>query len=176
MVEKRPYLLRLRQILSNVRLWVILALAFSLLLHFAADSAAEAASSLWFLDPLLLVTFLLGLGQRPWLRRSGGWSTAVLFIGLSWLTGMLYELSLRTGPTGFGGMHPQTVPSFLMAQGFYVPLALLSYFLIRRYRYTFKEAFFAFSLVALYEMVTMGWLFAALFSPLFFLTPLLIAY
>lgn len=176
MLGKRPYPSRLRRILGNVRLWVALALVFSLMLRFL-DETNTNPSPLWFLDPLLLGMFLLGVGRRPpWLRRDRGWGTAVFFIGLSWLAGMLYELSLRTGPTGFGGMHPQTVPSFLMAQGFYVLLAICSYFLIRRYQYTFKEAFFAFGLVALYEMATMGWLFSTLFSPLFFLTPLVIAY
>lgn len=173
--EKRPSLLFLRRILGSIRLWVSLALVFSLMLHFL-DETNTNPGPLWFLDPLLLLTFLLGMGRRPFLRQIKGVRAAKIFIGLSWLTGMLYEFSLRTGPAGFGGMHPQTLPSFLLAQGFYVPLAIISYFLIRRYRYTLKEAFFAFGLVALYEMVTMGWLFATLFSPLFFLTPLVIAY
>jgi hypothetical protein len=117
---------------------------------------------LWFLDPLLMAVFIGGLwrlsrrpGRLPQSVRSGRWS-AVLFVAGSWLTGMLYELSLRTGPAGFGGMHPDTATSFLWAQGYYVPFALGGWWLARRFGYSLEDVFWAGALSSLYEMLTVG--------------------
>lgn len=143
-------------------IWLVigLGLGYGLLNWTLGDSAG--ASVLWWLDPLLLVGFAVGWwllsrrpGRFPQLKLSGG-VAAVAFIGGSWLAGMLYELSLRTGATGFGGMHVETGMSFLLAQGYYLPFAIGGWWLARRYGYSAAAVFWTGALVSLYEVITVG--------------------
>lgn len=136
---------------------VLLGVGYSALA--ALDGGGADSSVLWFLDPLLVLGFAGGLWWRarrpdrlPQPVRSG----ALRFIAGSWLTGMLYELALRTGPAGFGGMHPDTATSFLWAQGYYVPFALGGWWLARRYGYSLENVFWAGALSSLYETLTVG--------------------
>ena len=133
------------------------------------------ASRLWWLDPLLLVGFVVGLWRRGYRQFGGRWA-GLTFIALSWLTGMLYELSLRTGATGFGGMHPDTATSFLLAQGYYFPYALGGWWLARRYGYALPQLFLTGALAALYEMAVSGAPKMLAAPDLWLLTPLVIGY
>jgi hypothetical protein len=45
---------------------------------------------------------------------------------LVWSFGMLFELSLTVTGAGIGGVHPETVPSFVLAQGYYIASALVA--------------------------------------------------
>ena len=140
------------------------------------------ASRLWFLDLALMAVFVAGLVAR---QRRAWWPgrpvssrrrAALLFVAGSWLTGMLYELSLRTGAAGFGGMHPDTTTSFLLAQGFYVPLAVGGWLLARRFGYSAETVFWTGALASLYELITVG-VPAVLGQPSFLLlAPLLAGY
>ncbi|SFI85332.1 hypothetical protein [Jannaschia pohangensis] len=47
------------------------------------------------------------------------------FVFLSWLLGMSVELTLTVDGSGIGGVHPDTVASFILAQGDYIPLGIL---------------------------------------------------
>lgn len=139
----------------------------------------EDSSVLWFIEPLLVLGFVVLLwrrGRRPTLRRSEGGPGAFFFIVGSWLTGMLFELSLRTGATGFGGMHPATGMSFLLAQGFYVPFAAGGWWLTRRFGYGLEDVFWTGALSSLYEMLTLGATALGGNPTLLPLMPLLIGY
>ena len=161
--------------LQSPSLWIILALIFTLLVQLGDNSAWK--SPLWFLDPLLMLSLLIGLWLKehwPPIKFSRK-QTAAAFIVLSWLVGMLYELTLSEAPGNLGGMYAKTIPSFILAQGFYIPFAVLSYFLIRKFHFNFRDVFFVAGLVSLYEALQFG-VPGTLFSPLFFLTPLVLAY
>lgn len=165
------------QVLLLPSFWIILALTFAILVQLGGTPAWK--SPLWFLDILLLLSLLIGF----WLRERFQWQFVTLsrtqagtvFIVLVWLVGMLYELTLSESPGNIGGMHPKTIPSFILAQGFYIPFALLSYFLIRKFHFSFRDVFLMAGLVSLYEALQYG-VPGTLFSPLFFLTPLVLAY
>ena len=93
----------------------------------------------------------------------------ILFIILSWATGMILEAFLP----GVGGMHKKTIPSFILAQGYYIPFAIIMLWLIRKHHYTYWEAFFAAGLASIWESVfILRGVTLFLFSPFFLLTPL----
>jgi hypothetical protein len=170
-------MLRDRSRLLDVRLWVAAALLVGFLLRLGA---ADGASKLWFFDPLLLGGFWLAAGRlekRSDRSRFGGLRGAAMFVGISWLSGMLYELALSTGGGWtFGGMHPETLPSFVLAQGFYIPYAIFGYLLVRRTDVSFRTLFFAAGAVSVFEMLLTGRVASGLVSPFFALVPLLVAY
>jgi hypothetical protein len=165
-----------------VGIWAIILLGLGYgALHWLSGDRAWA-SVLWWLDPLLLLGFAAGWWARS--RRPGWWprlrlsgvAAAVVFIGGSWLAGMLYELSLRTGPTGFGGMHPDTATSFVLAQGHYLPFAVGGWWLARRYGYGAAGVFWTGALASLYEMVIAGFPAIAGAPQFWLLTPLILGY
>ena len=163
--------------LQSPSLWIILALSFSILAQL--NGTLDWKSPLWFLDSLLILCLLMGF----WFRKRFHWQpvklsrkqTATVFVVLSWLVGMLYELTLSESPGNIGGFHDKTIPSFILAQGFYIPFAVLSYFLVGKFHFNFRDVFFVAGLVSLYEALQFG-VPGTLFSPLFFLTPLVVAY
>ncbi len=53
------------------------------------------------------------------------------YVFLVWLFGMIFELTLTVNGQGVGGLHASTVPSFILAQGDYIPIAIVSYLVIR---------------------------------------------
>jgi len=158
-------------------LWLVvgLGLAYGALAWLMERGAG--ASRLWWLDPLLLIGFAAGLWYQRHAQPRGGrrWA-GFLFIALAWLTGMLYELSLRTGATGFGGMHPDTATSFLLAQGHYVPYVVGGWWLARRYGYDLPQVFLTGALAALYEITFSGAPRMLAAPNLWLLTPLVIGY
>ncbi len=164
-------------IFKRPSLWIILALCFSVLRQLSGTP--EWKSPFWFLDILLLLCLLVGL----WLKERFNWQSiklsrrqaAAVFIILSWFISMLYELTLSESPGNIGGFHHKTRQSFILAQGFYIPFVLLSYFLIRKYHFSFRDVFLIAGLVSLYEALQFG-VPGTLFSPLFFLSPLVLAY
>jgi hypothetical protein len=164
--------------LQSPSLWIITALCFTVLTRLSND-VVEWTSPLWFIDPLLMLSLLMG----RWLKERFHWQpvkfshrqAAPVFIVLAWLVGMLYELTLSESPGNIGGFHPKTIPSFVLAQGFYLPYAVLSYFLIRKFHLSFRDVFLVGGIVCLYEALQYG-VPGTLFSPLFFLTPLVLAY
>jgi hypothetical protein len=141
--------------------WLLVGFGAAFSFLGAATGSREDASALWFLDPLLYAALLVGLwlrgrGRLPVWRPGSARAGGVAFVALSWGLGMAYELSLRTGATGFGGLHPDTLTSFALAQGYYLPLAVGGWWLIRRYRYDLNWAFWTGALAALYELITVG--------------------
>lgn len=99
------------------------------------------------------------------------------YVFLVWLFGMIFELTLTVNGQGVGGLHVSTLPSFILAQGDYIPIALVSYFVIRRTHATFKEMFFFAGGKSMTEgIIFSGVLVAQIASPLFFLTPLTLVY
>lgn len=141
--------------------WLVVALGLGFGLLSWTTRTGEGTSALWWLDPLLLLGYAGGLWRLSRRQGDGRWlldarRSAVVFIFLSWLTGMLYELSLRTGATGFGGLHPDTATSFIWAQGYYIPFAVGGWWLVRRYGYGLGAAFLTGALASLYEVATVG--------------------
>lgn len=163
--------------LGSIELWVILSLVFiGLMRGFNPDS--PEATNVWFIDPLLSLLFLWLLRRHhrypeKKLKLSPG-AAAVTFVSLSWLLGMLTELTISMGSGGYGGLHPKTIPSFILAQGYYIPLAVLGLYFVRRYHVGFYELFFAAGMTSLYEAVFFG--IPMMITPLFPLIPVVIAY
>jgi hypothetical protein len=146
----------------------------NLLLGWSGD---EASSVAW-LNPLLFVAALIvrtldaRRGERRW--QLTGWRAATALIAVGWVVGMVVELTIATGGDGFGGMHPETVPSFILAQGYYLPAAAFSLLAVHRYGLDTRRAFFFAGTLAWWEAITLG--AAAILSPFFVIAPLLIAY
>jgi hypothetical protein len=150
---------------------VVLALAWSV--SYSAFGDREA-SALWFFDHIMLGLFLFAVWRgRPWLTQLSGRWAAIAFVVLSWLSGMLYELTLTHEGSMFGGFASTASASFSLAQGWYPTFALLGLFLLRRYRYTFSELFFAAGAASIFEVVMIA-LPAIVAVP--FMAPLTLAY
>ncbi len=176
-VEAEPGRDTRRSVSRGARVVILLGAGYSALGLISGEH--EDSSVLWFIEPLLVLGFVVLLWRRdrkPTLGRPEGRQGAFFFIAGSWLTGMLFELSLRTGATGFGGMHPDTGMSFLLAQGFYVPFAAGGWWLARRFGYGLEDVFWTGALSSLYEMLTLGATALGGDPALLPLAPLLIGY
>lgn len=163
----------------NVWGWLALGIGFKLL---NLGNDAEPISPYWFAEIVLLLLMVGGMWAKA---RFSGWprlplsrkSAPAAYVFLVWLFGMMYELSLTVTGAGIGGVHPQTIPSFILAQGDYLPIALVSYAVIRQTRATFQELFFFAGGKSLTEgLIFTGVLTAVLLSPQFWLSPLVLAY
>ena len=175
---KAPVVLRERPRLFHVRLWVIGALVSSALFRLGGSGGA---SRLWFLDPLLLAGFFAVVqanGRRHDSKAPLPASrSAAVFVGLSWLAAMAYELTLSAGGgASFGGLAPRTLTSFALAQGFYLPFAVFGWLLVRRYDFTLRELFFGAGAVSVFEMISTGTIASLVSSPFIFLVPVVVAY
>ena len=98
------------------------------------------------------------------------------FVFLAWLMGMLYELSLSERGSLFGGLADTAGASFTLAQSGICCFALIGLFLVKRYHYGFRELFFASAAAAVVEIAVMGVLPGVIASPLFIVSPLVLAY
>ena len=165
---------RVLALVAHDRAWLVAALAMNLLLGWNGDEA----SSLAWLNPLLFVGALAvrhGDARRgPRRRRLGGLRGGVATVAIGWVVGMIVELTIAAGGDGYGGMHPDTGPSFVLAQGYYIPMALLTWAAVRRYGLDTRRAFFFAGAMAWWEVLTAG--LTAIISPFFVLAPALIAY
>lgn len=165
---------RVRLIVADDRSWLAAALVTTLLLGWNG----EEASSVAWLNPVL---FVVALAVRWHDRRSGRarltlgrWATTSLFVVAGWAIGMVVELTIAAGGDGFGGMHPDTGPSFVIAQGYYIPAVLLTLWAVRRYGLDERRAFWFAGAMAWWEALTFG--VVAMISPAFPLAPILAAY
>lgn len=166
--------------LWNVWFWILAGLAF-----WALNSAVATGprSPCWPAEPGLYALMVAGM----WAAARGRPLSQIVrlpravapfaYVFLVWLFGMIFELSLTVNGEGVGGLHPSTVPSFLLAQGDYIPIALVAYVVIRRTHASFKEVFFLAGGKSLTEgLIFTGVLVSQIASPLFFLSPLTLAY
>ncbi len=165
---------------KRLRTWIFLGLIMDVLYRFNFAQTNDH-SALNFIELLLFALFIIGIRLNKnntfYKRFSFLQGSRKAYIFLSWLFGMLFELTLSTSPGNIGGMHPNTAISFLVAQGFYIPFAILGLYLIRKYHYTFKELYFASIAAAMAEGIVFNHVIPALlFTPLFFLIPIVIAY
>jgi len=159
--------------------WVGLGLVFYLLNLLAGS---QIRSPYWFSELVLYALLLIGLwaNRRYNIRKAiplpRQWAP-VLYIFLVWLFGMLFEASLTVTGQGIGGVHPQTLASFILAQGDYLPLAIVSWWVIRMLHPAFSELYFLSAGISLTEgLIFTGALTAIILSPQFFLAPLGLAY
>ena len=100
-----------------IGLTIAAALAFAVL--GLQDDAPRSALN-WLQFPLLA---LLAAGLFTSAAENHTQARFLPTVALSWLLGMSVELTLTVDGTGLGGVHPDTVASFVLAQGDYVPLA-----------------------------------------------------
>ena len=165
--------------LWDVRIWIGLGIAFAAL---GLADASEPRSPYWASS--LVLYGLMGLGLwangRHRLRkrlRIPRKLAPLAYVVLVWFFGMVFEAGLSVTGEGIGGLHPETLPSFILAQGDYVPIALVTLLVIRSTGAGFQEVFFFAGGKSLTEgLIFTGVLSAVLVSPLFFLSPLLLAY
>jgi len=169
----------LRRNLWNVRVWIGLGLVFVLLSGLAGSGPR---SPLWFMELVLYGLMIAGLaaneryGLRKRIPLSRTWASAS-YILLVWLFGMMFEMSLTATGEGVGGVHQETIPSFILAQGDYIPIALVSYLVIRWFRTSFSETYFFAAGKSLTEgLLFTGVLSATILSPAFLLAPVVLAY
>ena len=122
------------------------------------------------LEPLLYIVLLLGI----WANRKYNFrklfslsrpKAALLFIGLSILTAMIYETTIAFAPEGARWAHYQEILPF------YIPYAIIGYFLIRKFCFTFQDVFFVSGAASFPESLMAGYLFPP--SPF---SPFLLAY
>lgn len=163
----------------NVKIWIALGIAF-ILLNLA--DAAALRSRFWFSALALYGLMIVGLwaNSRHGLRarmRIPRKLAPTMYVVLVWVFGMMFEASLTVTGEGVGGVHPETVPSFILAQGDYVPIALVSYLVIRQTNASFREVFFLAGGKSLTEgLIFTGALTTVVLSPLFFLSPIIVGY
>jgi photosystem II stability/assembly factor-like uncharacterized protein len=148
-------------VLGNMQLWLALSLVFVALqvTDWIRRGVPPEGSPLWFLDSLRTIMFLIGisLNQAYGLRERLNLSrrtAVVLFLVLSWMSGMAFELTL----TNEGSREILLLgwKYFIQIQAGYLPLTILGLLLIWRFHYTIKEVFFAGALTSLYEIVVQG--------------------
>ena len=163
----------------NVRIWIGLGLTF-LVLNSLND--VGPASPYRYVEWVLYALLIVGLWAN-WkfdLRKRIPIPRHVApgaYIFLVWLCGMLFETSLTVTGQGVGGVHPETIPSFILAQGDYIPLAIVSYFVVRYGRLSFREMFFVAGGKSLTEgLIFTGVLTTVVLSPQFFLAPIVLGY
>lgn len=168
---------RAGRLLSRVRddrTWLVAGLAANLLLGWSGTGA----SSLAWLNPLLFIGALAvrwsdaRRGERR--LHLGRWTSFGVMLLVGWTVGMFVEITLAADGDGFGGMHPDTVPSFVIAQGYYLPAVLCSWWAVRRYGLDVRRAFWFAGAMAWWEALTVG--AVSLLTPLFPLAPVLAAY
>lgn len=163
----------------NVWLWMGAGLLFAAL-NFGSN--AEPRSPYWFSEIVLYVLMLAGMwgNARHELRRRIRIPRSLApfaYVFLVWLFGMLFEVSLTVTGEGIGGLHAETIPSFILAQGDYILIALISYLVIRKTQASFREIFFFAGGKSLTEgLIFTGVLTSVILSPMFWLSPLVIAY
>jgi hypothetical protein len=166
-------------VIGNIKLWVILALVFVVMMWVGTGGKMGDGSPLWFLDPLRTLTFLVGLvinerfHLRERLKLSRG-QAIVLFLLLSWISGMAFELTLVDEQDPGGGILLLQGQYFITIQAGYLPLTVLGFLLIRKFHYTLREVFFAGALTCLWEVVTQGIPMMRAGNPI--TIPILIAY
>ncbi len=143
----------------KIRIVVCLALMFIVLMRLNFPNDPQR-TWLWFLTPMCMLLYLGFTYEkiRQWIRArlQIRQHPAVAFVALAWLVGMMLELGLSGKGNSYGGLHPKTIPSFILAQCYYIPISLIGLYLIRRYHYSLREVFFAGGLCSLYEMLAYG--------------------
>ncbi|MHC4557558.1 MAG: hypothetical protein ACYTFW_10140 [Planctomycetota bacterium] len=165
--------------LWDIRIWIGLGLAFVFLNSFN-DSGPK--SPFWFAELILYTLMIAGLwaNQKHDLRkkiRIPRRLAPIAYICLNWFFGMVYETGLTVNGQGIGGLHAETIPSFILAQGDYIIIAIVSYILIRMLRLSFREMFFVAGGKSLTEgLIFTGVLTSLIVSPMFFLSPILLGY
>lgn len=163
----------------NVWIWMASGFVF-VALNFGNNP--EHKSPYWFSELVLYGFMIAGMwgNARYDLRkkfRIPRGLAPVAYIFLVWLFGMLFEVSLTVTGQGVGGLHAQTLPSFILAQGDYIPIALVSYFIIRKTQASFRQIFFFAGGKSLTEgLIFTGMLTSVIISPMFWLSPLVVAY
>ncbi len=128
----------------NLWLWIGLGIIFAAL---NLGNSSEPKSRYWFSELALYSLMLSGLWANAKfdLRKKLPIPRKIapaVYVFLVWLFGMIFELSLTVTGEGVGGLHAETLPSFILAQGDYIPIALISYIVIRRTQASFREVFF----------------------------------
>jgi hypothetical protein len=163
----------------NVWIWVGVGLLF-VALNFG--TTPDPRSPYWSSEIVLYALMLAGmwanakhdLRKKVRIPRS---LAPLAYVFLVWLFGMLFEVSLTVTGEGIGGLHAETLPSFILAQGDYIPIALISYIVIRKTQASFHSVFFFAGGKSLTEgLIFTGVLTSVLLSPMFWLSPLVIAY
>ncbi|MCJ7795891.1 MAG: hypothetical protein MUQ56_03870 [Thermoleophilia bacterium] len=162
-----------------MKIWIGLGLAFVVL---NLGNVPQARSPYWFSELVLYGLMLAGLwaNSKHDLRKKIRIPRKLApagYVLLVWLFGMMFEAGLTVTGEGIGGVHPETLPSFILAQGDYVPIALITYLVIRRTQASFRQVFFFAGGIGLTEgLIFTGALTSVLLSPMFFLSPILVAY
>lgn len=162
------------RLVRDDRSWIASALAMSLLLGWGGEDASALA---WLNPPMLALVLVLrwhDARRGPWRWAPPGWAAGPLVVAIGWAAAMAYELMLAAGGDGYGGMHADTGPSFVIAQGYYVPAAVITWWMVRRHGLDTRRAFFFAGAMAWYEALVVG--VVSLISPLFVLAPALAAY
>jgi hypothetical protein len=161
-------------VLSHPGIWV----ALGLLLLLPSLNTGPRSRFAGIEVPLYLV-LIAGLiaAARRWQGLDFGRFAAPLFALGSWACGMVYELSLTVDGTGLGGIHPDTRTSFVLAQGDYIMLALITWAAVRWLRLDLTGAFFFAAGVSLTEgLVFTGVVWRVATSAQAYLTPAYLGY
>lgn len=164
----------------NCYIWIFLALIFAIINVDFSETALK--SPFWFLQYFLFGLLLFSLWANNKFDLRGKIKVPreiapIVFIIFSWILGMIVELTLTLTGEGIGGNHQYTFPSFILSQGIYIPLALVSLFGIRKLSLNFKQLFFFAGGMGLVEgLIFRPVILTSILSPFFILSPIVIAY
>ena len=159
----------------NVWLWIAIGLVFGAV---NLSNPSGPRFRLWFSELVLYGLRVFGLWantkcdlrKRVRLPRRFAPAASVVLV---WLLGVVFEVSLTVTGVGMGGLHAETLPPFILAQGDYIPIALVTYLVIRRTRASFREVFFMAGGKSLTEgLLFTGGLASVLLAPTFWLSPI----
>jgi len=145
--------------MERIAIWVLIAAGLVFLaIGLAFDEGLR--SPLWWLELVLYAMMILGFARGGARLRLRLWPAALVFVSASWACGMAYELTLTVYGTGFGGMHPDTRASFILAQGDYILIALATLMLVRLWHLDFSGAFW----LAMGKSLTEGLIFTGVLA------------
>lgn len=165
--------------LASVKVWFVSGLIGALLVYANAylepGKTSDLASPFWYFKPVLYIILLLCLIFRNKIPKITFIPPKIQFVLLVWIILNLIEMSLADFG-GIGGMHPETLPNFIIAQGQYITLPILLLALVRRYNFTAEQLYIAAVLASSAEgLIFGGFWWGVILSPLFFLLPFYIA-
>jgi len=161
-----------------MKLWIVMGVVGFGLFRLAP---VTQKSPFWFIEIILFVIFISGL----WINRNGAFyrffhciqGSKLLYVLLSWTTAMIIELTISNSPGNIGGLHEKTIPSFILAQGFYWFFAIFGLFLIRRFHYSLNDLYLASIAAAMTEGIVFNQVILSLIpSPMVVIAPFIIGY
>lgn len=149
----------------------------------AQFSGEAPRSPFWLLEWVLFGLCAIGLWMpsdahiKDWAGSRGRRVAIAVYVVGAWLGAMAYELTLTRTGEGVGGNHQETLASFILSQGLYLPLIAGVLFMIWRYRLSVDKVIYLIAGFSLAEgLIFRAFLLSTMLSPHFYFTPFVLSY